>query len=66
MIFKFEIIYMKSHLLLLTFICLLLACNSSKKEEKNQVVIGATMLSMQTEFIVNISDEMQKKRMKWA
>ena len=52
---------MKNKLLLSTFIFLFLACNSSKKEEKNQVVIGATMLSMQTEFIVNISDEMQKK-----
>ncbi len=52
---------MKPHLLLLIFTCLFLACNSSKKEEKNQLVIGATMLSMQTEFIVNISDEMQKK-----
>jgi inositol transport system substrate-binding protein len=52
---------MKQHLLLIAFTCLFLGCNSSKKEEKNQVVIGATMLSMQTEFIVNISDEMQKK-----
>ena len=49
------------HLFLLTFATLLLACNSSKKEEKNQIVVGATMLSMQNEFIVNISDEMQKK-----
>jgi inositol transport system substrate-binding protein len=52
---------MKQNILLLTFACLFLGCNSSKKEEKNQLVIGATMLSMQTEFIVNISDEMQKK-----
>lgn len=52
---------MKKYLLLLTFTSLLFACNSSKKEEKNQIVVGATMLSMQTEFIVNISDEMQKK-----
>ncbi len=42
-------------------ICLLLSCNSSKKEEKNKLVIGASMLSMQNEFIVNIADEMQKK-----
>jgi inositol transport system substrate-binding protein len=52
---------MKKNILLLTFASLLFACNSSKKEEKNQLVIGATMLSLQTEFIVNISDEMQKK-----
>lgn len=52
---------MKNHTFLLIFTCLFIACNSSKKEEKNQIVVGATMLSMQTEFIVNISDEMQKK-----
>lgn len=38
-------------------------CNrgQSEQEQGNQLVIGATMLSMQNEFIVNISDEMEKK-----
>ena len=38
-------------------------CNrgQSEKEAGEQLLIGATMLSMQNEFIVNISDEMEKK-----
>lgn len=48
-------------ILLFASICLLFSCNSAKKEEKNKIVVGATMLSMQNEFIVNIADEMQKK-----
>lgn len=39
----------------------LISCNSSSKKEENKIKIGATMLSMQNEFIVNIADEMQKK-----
>lgn len=48
-------------LILFAAISLLLSCNSVKKEEKAKIKVGATMLSMQNEFIVNISDEMQKK-----
>ncbi|KAA5542360.1 sugar ABC transporter substrate-binding protein [Adhaeribacter rhizoryzae] len=38
-------------------------CNRGTTEEAGgeKLVIGATMLSMQNEFIVNIADEMQKK-----
>lgn len=38
-------------------------CNRGQSEESGseKLVIGATMLSMQNEFIVNISDEMEKK-----
>jgi inositol transport system substrate-binding protein len=39
----------------------LFSCNSSKNSDENKIKIGATMLSMQNEFIVNIADEMQKK-----
>ncbi|RFS17366.1 sugar ABC transporter substrate-binding protein [Emticicia sp. C21] len=48
-------------LILFAAVSLLLSCNSAKKEEKAKIKVGATMLSMQNEFIVNISDEMQKK-----
>jgi inositol transport system substrate-binding protein len=43
--------------------CLLSGCNrgSGEKDQGEKLVIGATMLSMQNEFIVNISDEMEKK-----
>jgi inositol transport system substrate-binding protein len=42
---------------------LLAGCNrgESSKETGDKLVIGATMLSMQNEFIVNVSDEMEKK-----
>lgn len=40
---------------------LLAGCNRGQQEKGDQLVIGATMLSMQNEFIVNISDEMEKK-----
>ena len=38
------------------------SCNqSSDKADGDKPVIGVTMLSMQNEFIVNVSDEMEKK-----
>jgi inositol transport system substrate-binding protein len=39
------------------------ACSDRNRAEEggDRLVIGATMLSMQNEFIVNISDEMEKK-----
>jgi inositol transport system substrate-binding protein len=40
------------------------SCNQSKSNESNgekKIKVGVTMLSMQNEFIVNISDEMNKK-----
>jgi len=43
---------------------LITGCNQSeesKKNDANRIVIGVSMLSMQNEFIVNVSDEMQKK-----
>ncbi len=39
----------------------IISCNSSKNSNEKKIKIGATMLSMQKEFIVNIADEMQKK-----
>ncbi|GAB4036341.1 sugar ABC transporter substrate-binding protein [Spirosoma gilvum] len=51
----------------LSLVSLLWACNQSSTSEKGQgsegkkLVIGATMLSMQNEFIVNVHDEMAKK-----
>lgn len=45
-------------------LCLLLSCSQSTDSQQNgdkKIVIGATMLSMQNEFIVNISDELEKK-----
>jgi inositol transport system substrate-binding protein len=43
------------------FAALLLgSCNSNKSGE-GKLVIGATMLSMQNEFVVNVSDEMEAK-----
>ena len=50
--------------LLLAAIGLFSSCNPSKNSEQGEakkIVIGATMLSMQSEYIVNLSDEMQKK-----
>ena len=46
------------------FIFLFAGCNqseNSKKSNADKIVIGISMLSMQNEFIVNISDEMQKR-----
>jgi inositol transport system substrate-binding protein len=43
---------------------LLSACNQSSENNGNggkKLVVGATMLSMQNEFIVNVNDEMVKK-----
>jgi inositol transport system substrate-binding protein len=43
---------------------ILISCNNSKKSESSdaqKIKIGASMLGMQSEFIVNINDEMQKK-----
>jgi len=37
------------------------SCNTSKNTDEKKIKIGASMLSMQNEFIVNIADEMQKK-----
>jgi inositol transport system substrate-binding protein len=53
-----------TYLLLLTLFLLTTACNQSqsgKKNDSNKILIGISMLSMQNEFIVNISDEMQNK-----
>ena len=49
--------------ILLITILLFSGCNQASKtqEGSNKMVIGATMLSMQNEFIVNVSDEMEKK-----
>ena len=50
--------------LLIAVIGLFSSCNPSKNSEQGEakkIVIGATMLSMQSEYIVNLSDEMQKK-----
>ncbi len=46
---------------------IVLGCSQSTSSEKNgagkgqKLVVGATMLSMQNEFIVNVHDEMEKK-----
>lgn len=46
---------------------ILFGCNQSrtseseKKDGEKKLVIGSTMLSMQNEFVVNVSDEMQAK-----
>lgn len=42
---------------------ILISCNSKKSESSDaqKIKIGASMLGMQSEFIVNINDEMQKK-----
>jgi len=52
---------------LLIFSILLSGCNQSKTDESGEkssgkkLVIGATMLSMQNEFVVNVADEMEAK-----
>ncbi|GAB3492463.1 sugar ABC transporter substrate-binding protein [Spirosoma knui] len=54
-------------LTVLTSAILLTGCNQSTSNESGQgdggkkLVVGATMLSMQNEFIVNVNDEMTKK-----
>lgn len=53
---------MKKHVLLAAFAAFCLAgCQSSEKGGAQKLVIGATMLSMQNEFIVNVNDAMAKK-----
>lgn len=53
--------------LTISLITVFASCNQSTNSEKSQsgeskkLVIGATMLSMQNEFIVNVHDEMAKK-----
>lgn len=49
---------------LLVLVALLGGCNQSSSEDKSsgdKLTVGVTMLSMQNEFIVNVSDEMEKK-----
>ena len=53
-----------TYLILISLLVFLAGCGqseSNKKNDSNKIVIGISMLSMQNEFIVNISDEMQKK-----
>ncbi len=53
-----------TYLILITLLVSIAGCNqsaSNKKSDSNKILIGISMLSMQNEFIVNISDEMQKK-----
>lgn len=53
-----------TYLILISLLVFLTGCGqseSNKKNDSNKIVIGISMLSMQNEFIVNISDEMQKK-----
>jgi inositol transport system substrate-binding protein len=53
-----------TYLLLYSLFLILTACSqpqSGKKNESDKIIIGISMLSMQNEFIVNISDEMQNK-----
>lgn len=49
---------------LLVLVALLGGCNQSSSEDTSsgdKLTVGVTMLSMQNEFIVNVSDEMEKK-----
>jgi len=53
-----------TYLLIFTLFLFITGCSqsdSNKKNDSNKIVIGISMLSMQNEFIVNITDEMQKK-----
>jgi inositol transport system substrate-binding protein len=53
-----------THLILISLIFFTMGCSqseSNKNKDTDKIVIGISMLSMQNEFIVNISDEMQKK-----
>jgi len=58
---------LKSFLPLSLFAVVLIGCNQSKTNESGKegsgkkLVIGSTMLSMQNEFVVNVSDEMEAK-----
>ncbi len=54
---------MKRIYLGLIALAMLAGCNqtSEKESSEKKMVIGVTMLSMQNEFIVNVSDEMEKK-----
>ena len=60
---------MKNIFLSALFFCftLLSGCNQTKTNESEKgdsgkkLVIGATMLSMQNEFVVNVADEMEAK-----
>jgi len=58
---------LKSFLSLSLFAAVLISCNQSKTNESGKdgsgkrIVIGSTMLSMQNEFVVNVSDEMEAK-----
>ncbi|MDO8992889.1 sugar ABC transporter substrate-binding protein [Daejeonella sp.] len=53
-----------TYLILISLLLFITGCNqseSNKQNDSNKIIIGISMLSMQNEFIVNISDEMQKK-----
>lgn len=53
-----------TYLILISLFVLITGCGQSernKNKDSNKIIIGVSMLSMQNEFIVNISDEMQKK-----
>jgi len=55
---------MKHTLFLIGCILLLSGCGDTQQStqaDTKKIVVGATMLSMQNEFIVNLSDEMEKK-----
>ncbi|RDB06054.1 sugar ABC transporter substrate-binding protein [Runella aurantiaca] len=54
---------MKKIYLGLIALATLAGCNQTSEKESGEkkMVIGVTMLSMQNEFIVNVSDEMEKK-----
>ncbi|WP_373511759.1 sugar ABC transporter substrate-binding protein [Persicitalea sp.] len=53
---------MKRLLLLFTTIAALTSCNQANDDAQGDTpLIGVSMLSMQNEFIVNVSDEMEKK-----
>ncbi len=41
--------------------CLLLACNGGAKKERHSYVIGVSMLSLQSEFVVNVKDAMEAR-----
>ncbi len=52
----------KYFLVLIVSLLFFTNCNNSKKAESTQkIVIGASMLGMQSEYIVNLADQMQKK-----
>ena len=42
-------------LLLFFVLCILSGCN---RKQKNEIVIGVSMLSLQAEFVVNVKDAM--------